>query len=67
MSGMTTQMMKQINSKEIPQSMFDAIALDLEECRVAFIAGFGGANVIAKYKNLCEFCFQFGLPIDAFL
>lgn len=61
------QTMKQIGSKEIPQSMFDAIALDLEDCRVAFVAGFGGSAVSAKYKIICDFCYDFGLPIDAFL
>lgn len=61
------QTMKQIGTKQIPQNMFDAIVLDLEECRVAFVAGFGGANAIAKYKDLCDTLYSLGLSIDAFL
>lgn len=64
---MNTATTKQVGNKEIPQDMFDTIVSEMEYCRAAFVAGFGGADLIRKYRDLCDTLYDMGLPIDAFL
>ena len=51
--------------RDLTEEMMQALRMDMEDCRVAFVAGFGGALLTQKYCTLCDFCYQFGIPLDS--